>query len=295
MGIRRMQGLQPTAFEQQVLREITTWKTRQPSPMGRAVAIANAGLQQVTGLAFRVPGLQWTIDNVFAGLLQLVNELAQDTVWQEGIYAAFHRQGYSVRSIEDIRDLELEAADRAMRSVDVKYRAVTAAQGVAAGVAGLAGIVPDVVGLVALNLRAVGEYATCCGFDMAQAHERTFALQILNAQASAAKMGDRRQRQEEGLVPLRHVSRAVADHHTRQTAQQVAVSASVKGLTRALGKRLTIIKLAQVVPMAGALIGGGTNALYTTRVCSAALHLYRERRLVERYPKRVLAKYRHAA
>ena len=285
-----MEAKQPTAFEQAVLREIHAWKTRRLGLMGKAVKKVNDSLQEVTDLALQVPGAQWTIDNVLAGLLRLVNELAQDTLWREAIYADYRKRGYAVYSTKDIRTLSLRTVNRALKSLDIKYRSVTAAQGVAAGIAGGAGVIPDVVGLVALNLRAVGEYATYCGFDMARDHERSFALQILHAQAQQ----EGEERNEEGLVPVSAVSQALANRHAKQTVQQVAVSTSMGSVIRALGKRLTAFKLAQGIPMAGALIGGGTNALYTTRVCTAALHLYRERRLLEKYPHITLQQFRDA-
>src|SRR3989442_13668690 len=37
----------------------------------------------------------------------------------------------------------------------------------------------DVVALMSLNLRAVGEYATYCGFDVSSQEERLFALNVL--------------------------------------------------------------------------------------------------------------------
>ena len=48
-------------------------------------------------------------------------------------------------------------------------------------------------------------------------------------------------------------------------------------------------KLAQLLPMTGAFVGGGFNGYYTTRVCNAAFHLYRERLLIEKYGVKILA------
>jgi hypothetical protein len=47
--------------------------------------------------------------------------------------------------------------------------------------------------------------------------------------------------------------------------------------------RLTKAKLAEVIPGAGAVIGGGFNAYFTAKVCDAAYFLYRERFLAEKY------------
>ena len=52
--------------------------------------------------------------------------------------------------------------------------------------------------------------------------------------------------------------------------------------------RLTKAKLAQGVPIMGAVVGGGFNAYYTARVCDAAYHLYRERFLAEKYGAEVI-------
>ena len=189
-----------------------------------------------------------------------------------------------LQSLDDVRALDLYVVDDTISGVDLRYRTVTAAQGVAAGFAGLAGLVPDIVGLIGLNLRAAGEYATYCGFDITTEAERIYALQILHSQVGPA-------RQEEGLVPVNSVPAVVADHHTKTAVEQVALSASLKGLTRALAQRLTTFKLAQVVPAAGAIVGGGANALYTSKVCTAALNLYRERRLLDKYAPATLERY----
>ncbi len=50
-----------------------------------------------------------------------------------------------------------------------------------------------------------------------------------------------------------------------------------------LGLRLTQRKLAQVIPVAGIVIGAGLNAKLLSRIVDDAEHLYRERFLRERY------------
>ena len=58
-----------------------------------------------------------------------------------------------------------------------------------------------------------------------------------------------------------------------------------------MGTRLAKAKLAQLVPAAGAIVGGGFNALYTKRVCDAAYCLYLERRLLQKYDAEILASH----
>jgi hypothetical protein len=44
---------------------------------------------------------------------------------------------------------------------------------------GLPGIPPDVVALISLNLRAIGEYATYYGFNINSQEERLFVMNVL--------------------------------------------------------------------------------------------------------------------
>ncbi len=274
----------PSAYERQALREIHQWKNPKVGWLGKTVDRFNRGLHGVTDLVRKVPGVDWTIDNVVSGLLRLTNEIMLDSVWREAIYEEYRKAGHPVDGPDDIHALDLEAIDKVLAGLDTKYRAGTTAHGAAAGFAGLAGILPDVLGLVALNLRAAGEYATYCGYDVMQPSERLYALQILHVVSLPPDT-----KREAALVPVSSVSHSIARQQTVQTVEQAAVSGSIRGIAKALGTRLTKVKLAQLLPMAGAFVGGGFNGYYTTRVCNAAFHLYRERLLIEKYGVEILA------
>ena len=58
---------------------------------------------------------------------------------------------------------------------------------------------------------------------------------------------------------------------------------AIERAARALGMKLTGAKLAQIIPVTGAIIGGGFNAYYTSKVCRVAHFLYRERFLIQKY------------
>ena len=274
----------PSVYERQALREIQQWKKPKVGWLGKTVDRFNRSLHGVTDLVRKVPGVDWTIDNVISGLLRLTNEIMQDSVWREAIYKEFQTAGHAIEGPDDIRPLDLEAIDTVIAGLDTKYRAVTTAQGAAAGFAGLAGILPDVLGLVALNLRAAGEYACYCGYDVSDPAERLYALQILHVVSQPPDT-----KREASLVPVSSVSHAIARQQTVQTVEQAAVSGSIRAIAKALGTRLTKVKLAQLLPMTGAFVGGGFNGYYTTRVCDTAFHLYRERLLVDKYGVDILA------
>lgn len=273
-----------TEYERAALSAIQAWKSpSQPGWFGGTIDRVNRTLHGATELVRKLPGVDWTIENVISGVLRLTNEFAHDTVWHDAIYEEYRLAGHTVETPDDIQGLGLDEIDAVMGGLDTKYRGLAAAQGAAAGYAGAAGILPDVLGLVALNLRAVGEYATYCGYDVREPAERYFALQILNlvSQPSAPD-------KEAALVPLMDVSHAVARQQTVQTVEQYALVGAIRNAAKALGLRLTGAKLAQVVPMTSAFIGGGFNAYYTAKVCDAAYYLYRERWLLHKYGPAVL-------
>lgn len=269
----------PSAYERQALGEILLYK--QPDRMGwfgRAVDGLNRGLYEVTGLVRKIPGVDWAIENVVAGLLRLTNEIVRDSVWTDAIHKEYRSAGHAVYGRDDIRRLDLADVDRVLDGLDAKYRALAAVEGAATGYAGLPGIVPDVVALVALNLRAVGEYAAYCGFDLHDDHERLYAIQLLDAVSTVSDVS-----KQVTLAPIVRVSQKLARNQAAQAIEQMALTRAIRNAVQSLGVHLTAAKAAQIVPVTGAVVGSGYNAYYTSKVCDAAFFLYRERFLLHKY------------
>lgn len=259
-----------------VLREVRDWRARESDWVGRQVQRINRPIKELSKLMYKVPGIEWTLDNLISGVVRIANEVAQDTLSRQGVFERYRLQGLDVDCIEDIRSLDITAVNSALDGVQVRYQSVTGAQGAAAGLAGLAGILPDLLGLVAFSLRASGEIATCCGFDLSTEHEREYALYTLYVAACKNE------------VEHNDAAAGIAHHHTRQTAEQFAIKGSMHGIARALGLRLISLKGAQFLPVAGMVVGGGSNAWYTARVCETARNMYRERLIHSRHPARVI-------
>jgi hypothetical protein len=136
----------------------------------------------------------------------------------------------------------------------------------------------DVAALLALSLRAVGEYASYCGVDISSQAERLFALNVLALASSPTDSA-----KQIALAQLIRIARDVALKKAWKDLEQHAFVQAMQQIAKALSIRLTKAKLAQVIPVAGAAIGGGFNAYYTAKVCDAAFYLYRERFLAEKY------------
>jgi len=268
--------MQPSPYEERVLQEIYTWRHQKPSWLHQKVQWVNQPLKRLSKEVMRIPGVEWTLDNLVAGLVNCTNEIAQDTTSRGKILTAFQSKGYEVHDLPDIGHLDLKAVDDVLSGLDLRYQSLTAMHGAAAGLAGLAGMAADIVALVALNLRAAGQIALCCGYDISLAEEREYALYILNMAAQADGQRDKQ-------------AQVLARQHARAVIEQTTVGVALRGSVRALGLRLIQLKMVQFIPLAAVIAGGGLNAYYTSRVCEAARHLYRERRLLDKYTSDVLA------
>ena len=124
----------------------------------------------------------------------------------------------------------------------------------------------------------MGEYATYCGLDVSRQEERLFAVHILNLASSPSERA-----KQKALSKLVRIAKDVASKKVWKDVQGGAFLKVVESVAKSLGMRLTREKLAQFIPVAGAVVGGGTNAVYMANVCAAANNLYRERFLAEKY------------
>ena len=169
-------------YEAAALDAIMDWRHPESNWFTRISYRVQDGINTVSNQLRKVPGVDWTIDNVIAGLITQTNEIAQNLVWRDAVFQSYNKAGYeSVQTLEDIRHLDLEVIDSLIKDLPLKYNSVAAVEGAATGVAGAVGILPDIIALLALNLRAAGEYATFCGFDILDPAERLYALHILDA------------------------------------------------------------------------------------------------------------------
>jgi hypothetical protein len=268
----------PSDYERQAILETQEWSRPDASLLGAVRRHVYDAYNFTADQIRKIPGVDWTIENVIAGLIRLINEITLDWVPSESILNRYKDEHDAIEGIADVRDLDLEIADRAAADVAVTYRNLAGAQGAATGFAGAAGIPTDVVALVALNLRAAGEYATYYGFDISSDFERLYALTLLDHVAQPSTKA-----KDVAMSPVVKLTSRLARMQAFDVIEQIAMSRAVTRIARSIGIHLTRAKLAQLIPVTGAVIGGGYNAYYTSKVCDAAYHSYRRRFLVNKY------------
>ena len=107
---------------------------------------------------------------------------------------------------------------------------------------------------------------------MSTQHERLFALNILGYASSPTDAA-----KQAAMAQLTRIAIDVAKKKTWKDLQHHAFVVILQNLAKTVGVRLTKAKLAQAIPVAGAVFGGGFNAYYVSSVCDTAYFLYRER------------------
>jgi len=271
-------------YEKTAIKQIHEWKNPTVSWFGKAMEYINWPLNKAGEYITGAPGIEWVIEKAIGGLINLLNDFAQWSVRPEAIYNEYRNMGFDrIQSSNDIFQLDLEKVDRVIGWLAFKYKSLNTLEGAAAGFPGIAGIAPDIIALITSNLRAIGEYATYFGFEISCQRERLFALNILGLASSPTDAA-----KQVAMAQLVKIAQDVAKKKAWKDLEQHAFVKIIQIISRSLGIRLTKAKLAQIVPVAGAIVGGGFNAYYTTKVCDAAYFLYRERFLAEKYGDNII-------
>ena len=298
---------------------IQEWKAAQIRPIrprdlssdrsnpGRSYLLAP--LAKAVSLARKVPGGAAVTGAVASGILKLVElgtSAAESSISRERIVRAFRRSGCDIECLEDIRNLSLAQIRSVKPHLKVGYCGVAAAEGaissiVASGgsvavLAGLGvasapgvGVVAAAIGLdimtfLASATRLVSHTAAYYGYDTEDPAENLFAAMVLSQAISPESEGSAFVVEKEtSMLLLNKVMRKFAQRGSMETIGNNALTASVNSLFAALGARLVGMKMAQIVPIVGILVGVSLNASLIRTIGVTADHLYRERLLMERY------------
>lgn len=273
-------------YEKMALEQIWAWKDPSRSWFDQTMKIVSWPVGKASDVLMGTPGIGYAIEKSFEGGLAIINDISHWSVRPSSILQEYSKyKGLELDNLNDIYTLDLEDIDRVIGFLDTKYEGLTFTHGAAAGATSMAtpavaliAIPADVLALLTLNLRAVGEYASYCGFDVRLQEERLFALNVLAVASSPTDNA-----KQMALSQLIRVAQDVALKRSWKDLEQHLFVQAVQQISKVLSIRLTKAKLAQVLPIAGVLIGGGFNAYYTNKVCNAAFYLYRERFLAEKY------------
>ena len=174
-------------YERRTREQIHNWKNPEQGWFGQTMRQIGWPVDRLGSLlqnATDAAGLSDVISKALAGLVKVLTDAAAWAVRTEAVYAEFRNADHDVRQPADLFALDLEQVDKVVGWLDAKYTGIAFTEGAAAGAVGVPGLVADIPALVALNLRAIAEYATYYGFDVASQRERLFAMHVLGLASS---------------------------------------------------------------------------------------------------------------
>lgn len=269
-----------TEYEKKTLKEIDIWKTpKEKNFIQKGFSLITTPVNKAAEIIIDSPYLGEVITKSISGLTTICNESAQTTIRFQAIYDDISSKSeFMVKQLNDIEKVNLQVLDKTSSGLLPKYVAIAATEGGGAGALGLPGMVVDIPGLILINFRAIGEYATYYGFDIELQEEKLYILNILSLASAPTD-----QAKHVAMAQLAKIATQVAKKQTWKELEQLFFVNMIKKIAEALGIRLTKAKLAQAVPVVGAVVGAGFNAYYTEKVCNAAYFLYRERFLARKY------------
>ena len=273
-----------SAYDKNALAQIHEWKTPSLSRLDKAMSYINYPLEKGFDALHNVPGIEWVLRKSFGGIFTFLNDFAHWSIRPSAICQEYRENGFNlIQQPSDIYSLNLKDVDKVVGFLAAKYKALAGGEGLCCGLIGALGIPTDALSLVTLNLRAIGEYATYYGFDISSQEERLYALNVLELTSSPSNAS-----KQIAMAQLVKISTDVAKKATWKQLEENAFVQVVQAISKSLGIRLTKAKLADVIPVISAIIGGGFNLYYTNRVCDSAFFLYRERFLAQKYGPEVI-------
>lgn len=272
-----------TPYEQDVCAEIVEWAGEEPGTIRKAAQKAQAWVSDGIGAALPYKEV---LARAVSGGLKALQDASRQTIQAGAILKKARKQGIDAGSLEALRSAPLEDRDELAGSLFTWSKVLGGLEGAATGATGLPGALADVPGLLGLSLREVQKIGTAYGYDVSRPAVRPVVLRVLDAGAGASVAS------KTGLLTDLHVTaEAMARSWTykkvAQTTQTgVAVRAlkeATKGLPRKISRQVTKQRLAQALPAVGAVVGGGFNYWFMSRVVRAAQMTFRSLDLKRRY------------
>lgn len=278
-------------YEAAAWRAIQEWEKRGNSSMGSALRLVGKPAEFVTNALFRLPVAERGAERLSEGMQEAVRRLGHSVSSEKVRNAVSELNGVPVSSLDGLRSVSLHHLDAAAKGLDRKYIALGSATGGASGALAsipgvgtplaLGALAADVLSSTTSLLGAVAQYGTHYGRDVTTPEESHFAVGLLSLGAVARDAQSR----QALLTELHSVSLLLARGATWAELSKHASVNALQATFERLGPQLTKRKLAQTLPLVGAVVGGTAGAALADATCQAAILQYRRRYLLDKYPR----------
>lgn len=267
-------------YEEKALREIEEWKNKGPGLMDKALTLAGKPLEFLYSCLPNQAKL--TLEKAVLGALEALKDVGYWTFSEKDILEEARSLGIYVRSLQELRNCELEKLDLLARRYFASNKLMAALEGAGCGLGGPVLIAADIPALFILSFRAVQQIGFCYGFDMTDPEMFPVILAAFSA-GSAEKAVVK----AAVLADMHIAAKTLAKNWTYKKVAEATrtgmLAQILKQRTRHLPKdianNLTKRKLGQLIPVAGALVGAGFNYWFLSQACLAAYMIFRSMHL----------------
>ncbi|HET9877666.1 MAG TPA: EcsC family protein [Mycobacterium sp.] len=272
------------------------WTRSIKGRVNEAAARARAAVERVPGADVVIDTVDATVTKAMEGLHTALVERGLNSVRPADVFRMFAAQEVQVQSYDDVRRLDLKLCDGSVPPRRDRYLALAVTEGAASSLAvtgavlsttvsggtttavAVTAIVADVTTVMVGMGRIVALVGAHYGYDVREPEEQLFASGVI-AYSTAGSPTDK-------AAALASLSRLTQQMMARATWRHLRQQQTVNVIQRvftSLGFNLTKRKLAQVVPVVGAVINGGLNARIAHQTFERAQQVYRLRFLTEKY------------
>lgn len=267
--------------------------------LGRAQQVVTqlrSGIEQVPGATAAIGKLDQLTTKALETLHTVLVERGLNSVKPANVFAMFADEGITVGSYDDVRRLDLRHCDGSVPRRKERYIALAVAEGAASSLAvtsaavsstvsggttltvAASAVVADVTAVMVGMGRIVALVAAHYGYDVREPDEQAFATGVI-AYSVAGNSAEK----AAALASLSRLTQQMMRRESWQHLEQRQAANVIQQVSTALGFRLAKRKLAQAVPVLGAVVNGGLNARIAHRTFERAQHAYRLRFLTEKH------------
>ncbi len=264
--------------------------------VGELAEAAEKRLQKFFDEHENVQEIADTLSKPFAGLQGIISRLGASSVSDQRILRRAARRDPSITSLEDLRHADLEVADRLLSRHNLTYSVVMAAEGAATSLAvtgfvvsstvtggttlaaAAAAITTDVTANITAGSRLVAKIAMSYGYDPRLPDEQLYALGVMNYGTTVTAGG-----KAASLAELSRLVQLMMRHPNHAALDRFLMIKVTREVLKRLGFRVAHQRLAQLVPVVGAVVNAGLNASGISVLGDRAQDAYRLRFLTEKY------------
>lgn len=272
-------------YELKVRTEIEEWKLEESRLFSKMFNVITSPISWVVDNV--IPNsVTNTVSKAIMGALDLLKDGAYWTYSDNQIINEAKFMGLGVESITDLSEQNIEKLDILAQKQFMSNKVAAAIEGAGLGMGGFALIAADIPALFTLSFRSIQQIGSCYGFNMQDPKMSMIIMNCLSigsttsAAAKSAALADM-------TITVEALLKDWTYKKIAETTQTGVFINTLKNLTKHFPKKIaeniTKRKLAQLIPIIGAAVGGGFNYWFVGNATATSYMVFRELYLDNKY------------